>query len=420
MDPSRGRLAAVLLAGVLCFSLAPAVAAGSGDPPGDRGSAPESGFGDIAAEEFEADRTLFRVTVAGDGRAEWTFRYEQRLDDDDAVAEFEAFAERFNEEETESYGNFQARANALAESGAEVTGREMTAGSFAREAQVAERSPAGNEFGVVEMSFVWTAFAAPDGDRLVVGDVFVDGLYVGPDQELRFDRGPDVRFDAVDPAPDSTAAETLVESETVTWVGETQFTDRRPRVVYAPRDAGTEPRTPAASPTPTATTPADTGSSAPLVAVVVVLVSVAGALAYRSGRFPPERRPDPGGSESTEPKPDEHTSVSEAEPAAETEPDVSQPESPSANDVASSPAALDTELRPDEERVTDLLAEHGGRMKQVDIVEQTEWSKSKVSMLLSEMEDEGRISKLRVGRENIVSLAGHEPDAAGSPFGDDE
>jgi len=32
-------------------------------------------------------------------------------------------------------------------------------------------------------------------------------------------------------------------------------------------------------------------------------------------------------------------------------------------------------------------------MKQVNIVEETEWSKSKVSMLLSEMEDDGDISK---------------------------
>jgi hypothetical protein len=37
-------------------------------------------------------------------------------------------------------------------------------------------------------------------------------------------------------------------------------------------------------------------------------------------------------------------------------------------------------------------------------------------MLLSDMEDGGEISKLRVGRENIISLAGEEPEAAGSPF----
>lgn len=77
------------------------------------------------------------------------------------------------------------------------------------------------------------------------------------------------------------------------------------------------------------------------------------------------------------------------------------------------------ELLSDEDRVLRLLEEHGGRMKQVHIVEQTDWSKSKVSMLLSDMEEDGEISKLRVGRENIISLAGEEPEAAGSPFDDE-
>jgi uncharacterized membrane protein len=78
------------------------------------------------------------------------------------------------------------------------------------------------------------------------------------------------------------------------------------------------------------------------------------------------------------------------------------------------------ELLSDEDHVLKLLEENGGRMRQVSIVEETEWSKSKVSMLLSDMEDEGDISKLRVGRENIISLAGEEPEAAGSPFEDEK
>jgi uncharacterized membrane protein len=72
----------------------------------------------------------------------------------------------------------------------------------------------------------------------------------------------------------------------------------------------------------------------------------------------------------------------------------------------------------DEERILELLEANDGQMKQTKIVENTDWSKSKVSMVLSEMESEGEISKLRVGRENLISLAGEEPEAAGSPFED--
>jgi hypothetical protein len=90
------------------------------------------------------------------------------------------------------------------------------------------------------------------------------------------------------------------------------------------------------------------------------------------------------------------------------------------DDPMPEPSVTDEELLADDDRVVRMLREHGGRMKQVKIVEETGWSKSKVSMLLSDMEEDDTISKLRVGRENVISLAGHEPEAAGSPFDDEE
>lgn len=82
-----------------------------------------------------------------------------------------------------------------------------------------------------------------------------------------------------------------------------------------------------------------------------------------------------------------------------------EPASPS-RPLASTPPVLT-----DEERVVDLLESNGGRIHQTRIVERTDWSKSKVSMLLSRMEDDGTIHKLRVGRENVISLPGSEPVA---------
>jgi hypothetical protein len=43
-------------------------------------------------------------------------------------------------------------------------------------------------------------------------------------------------------------------------------------------------------------------------------------------------------------------------------------------------------------------------MRQADIVAETGWSDAKVSQLLSAMADEGRVEKLRLGRENLISL----------------
>ncbi len=66
----------------------------------------------------------------------------------------------------------------------------------------------------------------------------------------------------------------------------------------------------------------------------------------------------------------------------------------------------------DEARVLALLDTSGGRVKQSRIVTETGWSKAKVSMLLSEMHDRDLITKLRLGRENVIYLDGEEPEIA--------
>ena len=134
-----------------------------------------------------------------------------------------------------------------------------------------------------------------------------------------------------------------------------------------------------------------------MAVVALILLGFGTGVAWYAGILPGSQEQD--GEAATE----EPTNVDGLTTDAETvEPDT--PEEPQ------------QELLSDEDHVLQLLEEHGGRMKQVHIVEQTDWSKSKVSMLLSDMEEEGEISKLRVGRENIISLAGEEPEAAGSPF----
>lgn len=59
---------------------------------------------------------------------------------------------------------------------------------------------------------------------------------------------------------------------------------------------------------------------------------------------------------------------------------------------------------------TQMLESRGGRMKQATFVSETQWSAATVSLVLSEMETEGHIRKISVGRENVITLAGSEPE----------
>ncbi|RQH00075.1 helix-turn-helix transcriptional regulator [Natrarchaeobius oligotrophus] len=358
---------------------------------------------DVDSSDF--DTTTFEIVVHENGSATWTFRHERRLgdgdeDEDEARANFLEFAEEFESEESEAglYQRFTDQAEALTDRGSETTGREMEATHFNRSASVDEQL---NAMGVVEMSFVWKNFAATEENGpVVVGDVFQD-LYITNDQSILIVAGDGLTFQSADPEPQYVGT-SLEHADSVQWSGEREFLDGHPRVVLEQSEADGD----GGDSTSLSEMANDDGSlSSTLLAVafgaLILTVVGVGALWYRTRESPPESRshdaPKRTAAEGTT-SPDAESS---AEPAAGTDDDGAFP---------------DEELLTDEDRVVNLIRENGGRMKQVNIVEETGWSKSKVSMLLSDMEDDGTISKLRVGRENIISLEGFEPEATKSPF----
>lgn len=83
-------------------------------------------------------------------------------------------------------------------------------------------------------------------------------------------------------------------------------------------------------------------------------------------------------------------------------------------------AADDTEFVSDEDRILQILADNDGRLMQGRLVELTDWSKSKVSRRLTTLEEEGRVRKITLGRENMVVLPGREPDGVQSPFEEEQ
>lgn len=404
-----GRLVFVIFVatatGLAIFGLALGLAGDSGpgliDQPQETVEGPLAGGTDLESaaalqEDQEFDRTVFRIEVLENGDARWTTQESRILLDEDEEQQFEDFAEQFESEEMDAFVNFQERATVLTDGGTSATDREMEAIDFEREAYV---DPLGETRGVIEMSFVWTNFAEVDGDRVTVGDVFAGGWAITDNQRVQVTTGDRLEMDDAWPKDWNSGS---LEENSLTWFGERQFADQRPRVEFVhpgidvpgDDDADDEPGDDHDDETDDAES---TGLGMTAVAVVVLLLAGIGlGLAWYSGAI---RRGDEGGAVA------ESTSAGGAGASAE-------------SGAAHDPVIQPEETLSDEDRVVKLLEDNGGRMKQVNIVEETEWSKSKVSMLLSDMEEEGQISKLRVGRENIISLSGEEPDAARSPFDD--
>lgn len=354
------------------------------------------------AQLDDIDSTAFEITVFESGDARWEVEVRRRISsvDTSEIEEFETFADEFVSEETETFRNFRLRAEELTQTGTDLTDREMEAVEFRRDANYYQI----NQTGVVEMSFRWHGFAERRGERVIVSDVFDGGFGILEEQRLEIKHGDTLRFESITPTPDSLDVEgDVTGSEWAEWRGPVDFDSGHPNVTFVPADRepvedqdGTAGDDTAASPDGSDNSPGGEGGDSdmmlPIFLATVLLISIGGAVWYVSSRDQP--------------------GTATTQPGAQTE----TTESTTTEEVSVS----EEELLSDEDRVIDLLEENGGRMRQVSIVEETEWSKSKVSMLLSDMEEEGEISKLRVGRENIISLSGNEPDAAGSPFEDDE
>ena len=351
-----------------------------------------------AAQGDEVDNEQFVLTIHANGTAQWTFQSNRHLDDEEEIEQFETFAAEFNDnEDHQLFADFRDQATALVRNADDDLEREMAARQFEREA-VIETDTQGNSVGVVRMSFYWDGFADQQEDRVVVGDIYEGGHYIGEDQWIVFQAGDGLVFTEYEPNETGEPSDPeLIDSESITWKGEEVFSDNQPRAVLQPTDAVEDGE--GTNGDPTDRDGSEEDDPWMLLTGVVVLVLGIGIIVVW-------RRDEPMTSPFSSSTPtDQSTEPGAAEPSTPTE---------SADD-----GMPEEELLTDEARVMSLLEENGGRMKQVRIVEETGWSKSKVSMLLSDMEDEGEISKLRVGRENIISLSGHEPEAAGSPFDDE-
>lgn len=68
------------------------------------------------------------------------------------------------------------------------------------------------------------------------------------------------------------------------------------------------------------------------------------------------------------------------------------------------------------ERFLRLLAEHGGRMKQSELVAAVDCSKATVSRKLTDLEASGAIVRHQIGREKLVFFPDARPDSFEAPI----
>ncbi len=203
--------------------------------------------------------------------------------------------------------------------------------------------PAGR-FGVVSYRFEWTNFAATTAEnQYVLGDA-IRRYQLSENESLWIEWSESFRKVSVSPAPDAS------QERAVRWDGRQWFQSQNPKVVLVA-----------------------TGTAAREGPPILPAVGVAGLLlAVVLGWYGRSRR---RGVE-TQMRDEETLAV------------------PS------------DELLSNRECVLQLLEDRGGRMKQQELIEAMEWSRTKTSNVVNEMHEAEQIEVFRLGRENVLALPG--------------
>ena len=363
---------------LLSLGASPVAAASIGGPPagslavdGDTIQRPALGSDQTTAQvtgSAPTPSTTFTINLQADRSANWVVAVEYELSSEAERAAFGEIAEEFESGSASGGLDVSLYENIAAQASAQ-TGRSMAIESVERSSSLR-----GN-VGTLQLSFRWTEFLAEDGEKLVFNDSLKtteENAWLGSLGENQTLRITTPRGYAI------TSANVAFSDNTVVVEGPHSFeSDDLVQITLEP----------------------SFGPSWGLLAAAVVIgvAIVGGALLLRRQDEPADGGPqataevDTNGGVDAAKAPSESAAETSAEPA-EPEPDeASEPED-------------DLSLLADDERVLRLLERNGGRMRQADIVSETKWSDAKVSQLLSSMADDDRITKLRIGRENLISL----------------
>jgi uncharacterized membrane protein len=284
-----------------------------------------------------------QVEILSDGSATWVVQQRTMLVTQDDEA---AFFQYLN---ITSVDAISSHVHSMVDQASLTTGRSMRVENLEVTANVSTQGL--SSVGIIQYQFDWVGFAETTGDgEIMVGDAFSGDLDLLRDDELTIKYPSDRSSVFVYPQPDQ-----VRESEnTLTWFGPRNFGAGEPIGLFERRSSSW----------------ADLITGNTILLIAVVFAVSAGLVGYFFGLKRARL--------------------------------IGEPKSHVVEDQAS---LSELSVEDDEERVVRLLVAAGGRMQQLAIARQCGFSKSKASEVLSAMESKGMITRKKLGRGKIVTLA---------------
>jgi hypothetical protein len=316
-----------------------------------------------------AQSTIIKVEVLPNGDARWTTEKVFSLDTPEDINEWDAIAAQGRDM---YLAEFEARMKDYVARISEAAGRAMAVNDV--DATIEMTKPyalldnTSRSYGVIRYEFTWAGFAMTGGDSLEVGDAFIDGFLLNEGDSISFTLPIGYEIDSI--SPDQYDYKKSYQPQVKWSVGVNNdtasnvllFQSGEPSIILRK----------AASP-----------AFAIEWWILIPAMAVSAALGFGGAYLLLNRKPRP----------------IEAPPV----PDLIMPDAGTVVPEAL-PAPDEGRFLSDEERIVRYLEEAGGQMFQSDLVKRTDFSKSKLSMVLSDLKEKGTIIKIKKGKENLIRL----------------
>ncbi|WP_135824930.1 helix-turn-helix transcriptional regulator [Halorussus ruber] len=389
------RSSAALLVVLLAVSSVAGV--GAGLSPEDRARAPHAASDASTVESLDSataaasvngtesnatvrDGTDMYVSIGERGDARWNVTARFVLRDENETEAFRQLAGRYRNGNAD-VGFSPKTFERVVERADADSDRPMALGNVNRSARLRDNG----SVGLLSLSFTWHNFTHVEDDKILLGDAFWVGSdtwlpALTDDQTLTIDGPSGYYVELSSVAHNGTR---------ISYDGPRKFDRGDFSVTYSPKNTG-----------PSESSEFPDLSSVPglLLALLVFGLGASGVYVWSQRRD--EEAATPGAAEgSEEPRGPSATASVAAGQASAADKEAEADEGDENGDDEQ-----DVELLSDEERVLRLLRDNNGRMKQGQIVKETNWSNAKVSQLLSKMDENDDVDKLRIGRENLITL----------------
>ncbi len=288
-------------------------------------------------------QSIITIDVHEDGTAIWTMEKHISLETQTDVQDWEEFIAQGQEsaQSQKDLEEFSIRINGLIESAEVYSNRPMVAENF--EVEYDTLKAISGSFGIVRFSFEWKNFSEIKSEKILVGDIFSEGMILTSENVLIIQIPGNYDIESVSPDFDTQDGNKLV------WGGSQyrSFDKGEPALVLSRKS--------------------NYRADNQIVWYLMIIILSGSAVAiYFKKRGKP-------------------TFDSNIE---------SSPLNP----------AKTMEYLEYEEIIEQILNRSGGQVYQSEIVKEMGLSKSKISILLTKMKEEGKIIKIRKGKENIIRL----------------